>query len=181
MIISVVGHPASGKDTVADYIGTLGFKKFSSGDFIRADMKTLGIPEDRTSMNTFASDMRKKFGNSYPAQEIINVIDGNTVIAGFRNTEEIKKFHDTFNDKFKIIATEAPIEIRYQWAKERGRIGDNISLEQFIQEEEKERSQSSGSHEVDAVINMADIVLVNDGTKEDLFKKVDGILEKLKG
>ncbi len=180
MIISVVGHPASGKDTVADYIGTKGFVKFSSSNFIRKDMQTLGIPEDRTSMNRFVSEMRLKFGNSYPAQEIINVMEGDTVIAGFRNTAEIKKFQDTFNGEFKVIAVEAPIDTRFGWAKERGRIGDDITLEHFTKEEEIEKGHHSGSHEVDKVIQMADFTIINNGTKEDLFKKIDDILLELK-
>ncbi len=180
MIISVVGHPASGKDTVADYIGTKGFTKFSSGDFIRNDMKTLGIPEDRTSMNRFVTEMRQKFGNGYPAQEIINIIEGDTVIAGFRNTAEVKKFQDAFDGRFKIIAVVAPVDMRHMWAKGRGRIGDDITLEHFIKEEEVEKGHHSGSHEVDKVIESADYTLFNDGTKEDLFKKIDDILLKLK-
>ena len=181
MIICVVGQPASGKDIVADYIVEIyGFKKFSSADFIRRDMKKLGITTDRTSINTFVSDMRKKFGNEYPAREIVKSVEGNTVIAGFRNTAEVKVIQEKFRNHLKIIAVEAPIEDRYKRARGRGRIGDDISLERFIKEEETERSHHSGSHEVDRVIKMADITIINDGTKEDLFRKVDECLKTIR-
>ncbi len=91
IIIGVVGYPASGKDTVADYIASLGFTNISSGDFIREEMKKEGMETDRTNMIDFVSVMREKLGDGYPTTEIVKKIKGNTVISGFRNTEDERK------------------------------------------------------------------------------------------
>ena len=72
----------------------------------------------------------RRFEMSYQRNiETIKSIKGNTVISGIRNTEEVEVFRKKLGNIFKLIAVEAPIEIRYSWAKERQRIGDNISLD----------------------------------------------------
>ncbi len=180
IIISVVGQPASGKDTVADYIATKGFAEYSSADFIRRDMDKVGIETTRSNMQVFSADMRKKVGNGYPAMYMTENIQGDTVISGFRNTAEVEVFKEKFGDQYKIIAVEAPIETRYKWASDRKRIGDNISFEEFKKEEDNEKANNTGSHEVDKVIGMADIKLINDGTLEDLYGKIDEVLKYIK-
>lgn len=77
-----------------------------------------------------------------------------------------------------LIAVEAPLEVRYKWAKARGRTGDDISFGQFKLEEEKERGGSS-AHEVDKVIEMADHHIINGSSKEEMFVKTDKILSNL--
>lgn len=180
IVISVVGHPASGKDTVADYLAERGFVKISSSDFLRAEMKKIGLPLDRPAMQKFVSEMRQKYGNGYPAIDIVESIHANTVVSGFRNTQEVKTLHDAFGGNFRVIAVETPSEIRYQWSKERNRVGDNISYEDFLAAEALEKAAQSGVFEVDAVIEMADIKFINNSTKEDLFRRVDEFVSGIK-
>ena len=80
---------------------------------------------------------------------------------------------------FSLVAIETPLEVRYARAQDRGRVGDHISFEQFKKEDEEERKSQSGSHEVDLVIAMADTVLQNNGSMEDLFKKVDSLVNSI--
>ena len=178
-ILGITGHPASGKDTVADYLVLKGFLKISMGDILREEMQKQGIPTDRAHVHEFVRDMRKKGGNSYPAHEVIKRIRGNTVTCGIRNTEEVRIFREKFATDFKFIAVDAPIDVRYPCAKERRRIGDDISFEQFEIEEERERAHDSGSHEVDLVMAQADFKIINDATKEDLFGKIDKVLSQI--
>ena len=93
-VIGITGHPASGKDTIADYLATRGFAKISLGDIIRRDMTALGIPIDRAHMSEFARKVREERGNGYLTEETVKAITGDTVIAGVRNTEEVKIFKE---------------------------------------------------------------------------------------
>ncbi len=176
IIIGVTGHPASGKDTIADYLASQGFFKISGGDILREEMQKLGIPIDRSHIHEFVNEMRKERGNGYLAEEMIKKIKGNAVVSGIRNSEEIRIFREKFGNAFKLIAVQTPIEARYVRAKERGRIGDAISFERFKTEEEKEKAAESGSHEVDNVMALADVIMNNDGSKEDLFQKIDTLV-----
>lgn len=180
IIIGITGHPASGKDTVADYLVSRGFTKISMGDILREEMTVLQIPIDRSHMNDFAKKVRAERGNGYLSEEIVRRVKGDTTIAGVRNSSELKIFREGLGENFKLLAIETPLETRYERAKMRGRIGDSISFEQFKLEDERERAAQSGSHEVATVIASADVCLENDGTMEDLFKKVDDFVASLK-
>jgi dephospho-CoA kinase len=176
-IIGVAGHPSSGKDTVAHYLEERGFKHLSGGDTIRQKMKEIGLPLDRSSMREFIKGERAKHGNHYPAGEMADSIVGDTVISGFRNTAEVEIFKTRFPEEFTLIVVDSPIEHRYELAKARGRVGDDISFERFKEEEEKERRASDGSHEVDKVIASADKTVKNHQGLEELFKQIDEILQ----
>lgn len=176
IIIGITGHPASGKDTIANYLVSQGFFKVSGGDILRQEMKKMGVPIDRTSIHEFSKKMREQRGNGYLSEETIKRIKSNTVVSGIRNTQEVKIFREKFGDNFKLIAVQTPLEIRYKRAKKRNSARDSISLEQFKQEEEKEKAAVSGSHEVDLVIALADVVIENNGMLEELFKKVDAAI-----
>ncbi len=175
LIIGITGQPSSGKDTVAEYLASKGFAHVSSSDKIREEMRKVGLTTERENVSNFVIEKRKERGNGYLAEQISDAIIGDTVVSGLRNTAEIEIFRKRFGKEFLLIAVDAPIETRFRWAKDRGRIGDNISFEQFKKEEEKERAGSS-FHEVDHVIKLADHLIFNDGTKEELLKKVDSCL-----
>ncbi len=177
IVVAIVGHPSSGKDTVSEYLVTRGFSHVSSSDRIREDMRKAGIETTRENMNEFSAAKRQE-NLSYPADEIAEEISRDTVISGLRNTAEIALLKEKFGDLFALVALHSSQEIRFGRVKERGRIGDGTPFEQFQKIEEKERGGTQ-FHEVDAVIGMADYQIENSGTKEELFQAVDAILEKL--
>ena len=176
MIIGITGHPGSGKDAAAEYFVRHGFHLMSGGDFVREIMRKEGIPTDREHVHEFFKKMRGVHGNVYPAHEIVEKITGNTVTAGMRNMAEVAIFRKKFGKDFILLAIDAPLEIRYERVRQRGREGDNISFELFKEQEDRERNMDSGTHEVDTVISAADATILNTGTKEELFAKLNGIL-----
>ncbi len=176
IVIGITGHPVSGKDTVADYLVTKGFQKFTFSDFLREEMRALNLPLDRATMSKYATEKKGKLGNDYLCYVIMKRITGNTVTPGVRSTEEVKTFRKELGDKFKLITVNAPIEKRYGWSRARQREGDQVSFEEFKRIEDQERNGSTGSQEVDKVIEMADITIQNDGTIEDLYRKVDNLI-----
>lgn len=181
MIIGVVGQPSSGKDTVADYLASKGFLHINSSDLIREEMRELGIETTRPNISQFVINKRKERGPGYLAEKALLVAKGNAVISGLRNVEEIRILRENKLGNFILIAIEAPIEVRYERLKARGRIGDNISFDQFQAEENVERNGAPDTHQVDQVIGLADVAINNDGSQDDLKKKIDKVLEKYAG
>lgn len=179
VVIGFTGQPASGKDTAADFLISKGFLKVSGGDILREEMNKLNIPINRETINNFVASVRKEKGNGYLSLETIKRIQGNSVISGIRNTEEVKIFREKLGKRFFLIAVETPLEARFERAKKRNRAGDSISFEQFKKEEDKERKSESGSHEVDKVISMADFLIFNDGTEEEFFRRVEETLSQI--
>lgn len=176
VIIGIVGHPSSGKDTVSHYLASKSFHHISCGDQLRAEMKKLDLPLDRPSIRQFVTEKRKSIGAFYPVNLILDEITDKTVISGFRNVAEVQYLKDRFKDTFKLIAVEAPLQARYQRALLRNREGDNISFTDFKAHEEAEKNTNPESHEVDMVMAQADYTIENNGTLEDLHKKIDELL-----
>ena len=180
IVIGITGHPVAGKDTIGDYLVTKGFKKYTFGDILREEMKLLNLPVDRSSMSKFSTERKAELGNDYLCYVMLKKISGDTVTPGVRSTEEVRTFRKELGQKFNLFVVEAPIEKRYEWSKERGKEGDNVTFEEFKRIEDQERNGSTGSQEVDKVIEMADFIIQNDGTKEDLYKKVDDLISSFK-
>lgn len=179
IVLGITGYQVAGKDTIADHLSAKGFVKYTMGDILREEMRELGLTLDRDSMNKYSTEVKTKNGNDYLARKIIRKISGDSTIPGIRSGLEVETFRKELGDKFVLLAVSAPIEKRFEWAQDRNREGDNVSFEKFKEQQEKERSSSSGVHEIDKVIEMADYTIENDGTKEDLYKKVDELILKL--
>ena len=80
----------------------------------------------------------------------------------------------------KIIAVTAPVEIRYKRALGRGRIGDNVTFEDFKLIEEKEaKSADLNDHSVEDLMAMSDFMINNSGTFVELQKEVDRIVKEI--
>ena len=181
LVLAVVGQPCSGKDTLANDLALRGFVHISSGDMIRTDMVTTGVEQTRANTHDFAIEARRIKGPHYPANLIFEKISGDTVISGFRNSAEVNFLKEKFGRHFVLVAIDAPIESRYERAKARGRVGDEISFEQFKALEDIERKGSPETQEVDKVIAMAQFTILNTGTKEELLEKANGLIAELKG
>jgi len=173
-IIGFTGYPSSGKDTAAEFLATKGFHHISMGDLIRDEMKTLNLPIDRDSVRDYATQKRIERGPGYIAEQACLQVKENTVISGIRNAHEAEIFRKKFPNEFVLITVDAPLETRYKWALGRNREGDQITFEHFKQQQEVERT--SASQQVDAVIALADKVIVNNGTLEQLKEKISNLL-----
>jgi len=180
MVIGITGHPASGKDSAADFFAAKGFQTLSGGNVLREMMHREGLSVDRTSMREFTKRMRTQRGNAFPAEEIASQItEQNTVISGLRNLAELEIFRKKFGSNFILLAIDADVEVRYERVLGRKRAGDDLTLERFKEEEDAERMEPSGSHEVDRVIAVADHVIKNNGTREEFFEKLGLFLENI--
>ena len=179
LVVGICGQPSSGKDTLANYLSEKGFKHFGTGDILREEMDAMGIATTRSNMRDFVIKRRKERGAGYLAQIAAKKVTGNSVISGLRNTKEVDALKNKFGENFFLIAVEAPIQLRYEWAKARGRISDKISFRQFKAEEDAERRGNPETHEVDNVIKMADYVINNSGTEAELLVKIDSVIAEL--
>ncbi|MBI2107816.1 hypothetical protein HYT54_01705 [Candidatus Woesearchaeota archaeon] len=77
------------------------------------------------------------------------------------------------NSDFVLVAIDAPIEIRFERLLKRGRLGDARTLEDFKRQEEKENLKIDTGQQLDKCISMADKVVINDSTLEQLHQKIN--------
>lgn len=179
MLIGLVGHPSSGKDTVAAYlVDTHGFTHVSSSDSVRFYIAEHQMGEaNRDLMRAVSTTLREKHGADYLVRLALENEAPLLVVSGLRaiaEGEAIKKAGGV------ILACTTPIGVRYKRAKERGRVGDEITFETFKSQEEAETSNPNPeAQNVSAVITMADYTINNTGTISDLHVKVNDIISGL--
>jgi dephospho-CoA kinase len=182
MIIGITGPIASGKTVLVEMLIEKGFIYHKLSEEVRDEAKKLGIPIERKALQDLGNAMREKFGNGYWAERIIKKIGlgKNYVIDGIRNPGEVEAFKKL--GSFFLIGVDAAIERRLQWILARNKDSDPKTLEEIKAMDARDRGVGEASHgqQSEKCYGMADVYISNDGTFEDLARKMSELLEELK-
>lgn len=176
MKIAFVGPPAVGKDAASNYIEQkYKLTHISSGDIVRRYVTENNLGGlDRKNLQNVATKLRSEKGGDILIRIAIEKNPDNLILSGLRAIDEVESFKKLGGI---VIAISAPLEKRYAMARLRGRIDDNVTLEDFEKIESEEKVNiDRNSQNVDKVVAMADIEIVNDGTLDDLYRKCDELV-----
>ncbi len=186
-IIAVVGPIASGKGVVINFFKQKGYKVLSLSDVVREKAKELELPITRENLQNTGDQLRQAGGNAILAQEIAPEIQknpeddgsanlapsrGKFVIDAIRNPAEVEFFKKNF-DAYSIGVT-ADAKRRFENMRARGKEYDPKTWEEFEKAEQRDRGvgQEDYGQQVEKCLEMADIVLENNSTKEELEEKI---------
>lgn len=179
MIIGIAGTNASGKDTAAGFFKDRGFAHFSLSDAVRLECDKRGLPKDRDTLRNTANEMRKTHGSAVLAERMAEEIKKtnveNAVVTSIRGRSEVMALKKL--PGFILLAIDAPIDIRFKRIKMRGRDSDFIDFENFQRQEEMEMAGGEGKQNIGAVVEMADYVIQNVGTVDELYEKIKTTLK----
>ena len=183
MIIGLTGKNASGKGEAANYLKSKGFIYYSLSDVIREEATKRKLDHSRDNLIKLGNKLRAKFGPNYLAEQINKKINQqlkqnksqNFVIDSIRNPHEAKELAK--NEDFILVGIDAPVELRFKRLLERNRLGDAKTLYEFKKQEQRENLKSDTNQQLDATFSMAKKVILNDGSLEELHKKVDKLLK----
>ncbi|MFA5104126.1 MAG: AAA family ATPase [Candidatus Margulisiibacteriota bacterium] len=177
-LIGLTGLNASGKGTAAEYLIEKGFSYYSLSDIVRDYASEKGLDHSRGNLITCGNEMRKKFGPSVLAKRALKKIlkdkPSKVVVDSIRNVFEIEELRN--NGNFLLIGIDAPIEIRFERSKKRGRTGFEASLDEFIKIEQEENSADPKKQQLFDCLKLSDAIIENCGTVEELKTKLDMIL-----
>ena len=140
---------------------------------MREEGKARGIELSRENLIKLGNELRTKNRPSILADLVIKNIKakGNYVIDSIRNPFEVKALRKLSG--FILIGIDAPVEIRFKRAIARKRPGDPETLEEFVEKERKENITDPANQQLENCLKLADTVIVNDSTIEELHKKLD--------
>lgn len=180
MIIGLTGKNAAGKGEAAKYLETKGYTYFSLSDELREEASARGIGHTRDEMIKLGTELRESKGVGYLAGKINEKIakmkeEGKNqfVVDSIRNPGEIEELQK--NEDFTLVGVEATPEVRFERMVKRGRAGDAKNVEDFKKMEEKERKGGKASQQLEACVDMADILIGNDDKLEDLHAELDKV------
>ena len=175
LLIGVTGMPGAGKATVEKFVQHLGYPVVIMGDEIRDEAKRRGLKLTPENLGRVMLKLREKEGLNVIAKRCIPKIEkanGNIVIVdGIRSPHEVKEFKRHF-PRFTLIAIHASPETRFQRLFKRRRSDDPNEWDTFAERDLRELSVSLGD-----VIAMADHMIVNEGTTNQLISQIRKILD----
>ena len=181
MIIGLTGTLGAGKGTVVDFFKRKGFKHFSVREFLIEEIKKRGLLVNRDNMVLIANQLREMHSPSYIVEQIYEQAKekaGDCVIESIRTTGEVEALKKKEN--FYLIAVDADSKTRYSRILTRQSETDNISYDEFLENEKREMfSNEPDKQNLSACIKMADFVLNNDKSFDELYKQVEEIYQKI--
>jgi dephospho-CoA kinase len=185
-ILIVVGYIGSGKSEVSGYISSLGIPMFKTGDVIRKAVIDSGQPLTVQNSEKMAVELRKKHGMDYPARktgEKFSELKNNIIcVEGLRDIFEID--HLATLGKVYLIVVKSPLDMRFKRSMSRKitklepSSRDTKNLEEFKWRDKSENDR--GQREVTHTKKYPRFVINNNGTRNELYRKIDKILKTIK-
>jgi dephospho-CoA kinase len=171
-IIGITGTLGAGKGTIVEYlVKEKGFKHFSVRDYLTTEIKRRGLTVNRDSMTMVANDLRAKNNPAYIIEELYSEAyraGKNSIIESIRTPGEIE-FLKKQGD-FILLAVDAEAKLRYDRISLRASETDKIDFRTFLANEKREMtSLDINKQNLSRCIEMADIVLINNGSIEELI------------
>lgn len=183
IIIGITGTIGAGKGTVVEYlVKNNGFKHFSARDLIVEEVNKRGLENTRDNMVVVANDLRQKYGSGYVADELYrraSVSGDNCIIESIRTVGEIESLNNKGN--FILLAVDAEPRTRFERILVRKTMTDNVTFDKFLEDENKEmESDDPNKQNLKKCIQIADFVIDNNGTLDELHSKIEEILKIIK-
>jgi len=180
MIIGVAGPNGAGKGEVVRFLAERSFYVYSLSDSIRDVLLERGEKETRERMIETGRELRARHGPGALAERLVGKLeaDRNYAIDSIRHPAEVavlKRHRAHFN----LIWVDADPAIRLERLRERGRPGDPQTLDELVDLESRELgSEDPAAQQLNAVRDISDFHLKNEGDLKLLHDAVQRILEK---
>lgn len=173
-IFGLTGTNCAGKGEAAAFFKKKGFIYFSLSDLIRDKLQKEGLELTRNNLIKSGNRMREEGGSDILARMIMKKIKRPSIIDSIRNPKEVEYLRR--NKDFKLLAIDAPVKTRYSRAKKRGRNESASSLQEFKDKEAEEKTSKEKNQQLQNCINMADHILINNGSLDDLYRQIEELL-----
>ena len=170
-LIGLTGTNGSGKGEAAAYFERKGYVYFSLSDLIRKELQKSGAAVTRDNLIKKGNELREISGPDTLARLVMKEVKGKAVIDSIRNPSEVEYLRK--QKGFILLAIDAPVELRYERVKKRGRQESASTLDEFIKKEKEEMTESLRGQQLHSCMKMADLVIVNDGSLDDFHRKLE--------
>jgi dephospho-CoA kinase len=137
---------------------------------VRDEATRLGLDHTRDSLITTGVRLRSEGGAGALARKILSRLRGPSVVDSIRNPGEVAVLRTL--PRFVLLGVDAPQALRFERSRLRGRQGDGTTLEEFAAKEARENSTTEAGQQLLATLALADIVVDNNGSIEDLHRSV---------
>jgi len=173
-----VGPMGSGKDTCTGYLASkYGAQIFSFTNMLKDTLDRFHLEFNRENLIKISEALRTTFGEEIMAKTMAKDVEKSTAnmiaIGNARRMADIEYLSKM--NGFVLIAISAEMPTRYERIKTRGEKSSDATqtYEQFVADHERSTELS-----IIEVAKHATDHIDNNGTKEELFKKLDNMVNK---
>ena len=182
IIIGITGTLGAGKGTIVDYLtDNKGFRHYSVRQFLIEEIEKQVLPVNRDTMTEVANKLRANHSPSYIIEQLYKTAvrnGGNAIIESIRTPGEVEFLKKQGN--FYLIAVDADPTIRYDRITLRASETDHITFDTFIANEKREFTATNPNNQnLSRCIQLADIVLKNNGNIDELYKQIEDKLDEI--
>ena len=174
-VIAVIGMCGSGKSEAVKFFTEHRYKRVYFGEVVMNEIKRLGLEVNEQNERQTRENLRKEFGMGAMAVKSLPVIEqfithNNVVVESLYSWEEFKILSSKFGSAFKLLTIYTTKELRYS------RLA-NRKVRPLTEEE----ASSRDVNEIEKLdkggpIGYTDYLVMNDGTLEELNKKLEKYL-----
>jgi len=185
MYIGLTGYLATGKGELAKILKAQGYKYISLSDIVREEATKQGLEHTRENLIKVGNGLREEHGSSYYAKRVAEIVakepKTNWIIDGIRNPAEIKTLEELNN--FHLVGISANEQIIVKRILSRKREGDKLNEKDILEKLniEKGIGQPADGQQVKKCLDLAEFFIINEGTVEELEKKINHFIGLIKG
>jgi dephospho-CoA kinase len=176
-VIALVGMPGCGKTVAVSAAKERGIPVVSMGDVVREEVKLRGLEENPENLGKVSKGLREEEGPQAVASRTLTKIEKEkssiVLVEGIRSLEEIELFKKRYPN-FTLIAIHASPDTRFKRLCKRERSDDSMDKKTFQERDAREINFGLGS-----AIALADYVIVNEGSEDELINNMRKILERI--
>jgi dephospho-CoA kinase len=168
--------PGAGKGIVSKAASARGVPVLVCGDVVREETEKRGLPPTPENIGSVMLEIRREHGTAVVAERLIPKIQESTspvvIVEGVRSMAEVNALRR--DHPVTIVAVHASPKTRYERLTARGRSDDPKSWAEFEERDSRELSVGIGN-----VIALAQEMLTNEASIEDLTAASEGVLAKV--
>lgn len=179
IILGLAGEMASGKGTAAQYLSEhkgASVHRFST--MLRDVLTRIHLPQTRENIQKLSKILRDTYGQDTFARVIAEDVAADTsamvIVDGVRRESDI--VHLRKNPAFRLVFIDTDLRTRFDRITQRSENVDDHgkTFAQFVQE-----SKADAEIQIAALKDIADDVINNNGTHDDLHQQIDAIVDAL--
>ena len=175
-LVIVTGMPGAGKSEIADAFRSADIPIIVMGDVIREEVRRRELEPNPANTKKVMLELREENGPGAVAMQCIDDLKQTTaelvVVEGCRSVAEIQVFDD-YAEKVITVCVHASPTTRFARLRERSRDDDPRDWSVFRERDIREISVGLGG-----VIALSDIMLVNEGTVDELHELSQNVVKR---
>jgi len=187
-VVAIVGMCGAGKSEVADRFIENGYYYIRIGQITLDEVKRRGLEIKEENERPIREEIRKKYGMA--AFAILNIpkidealMNSSVVADGLYSWSEYKTLKEKYGKNFIVIAVYASPKTRYDRLEnriKRYKKDPKMKYRSFSKEEAKARDYAEIENlEKGGPIVMADYMIINEGSLENLYQQINGIINHI--